>query len=100
MRPVDAGEQPALVGDVLAVIGKEAFIQRLQPFRGERLAGGGKTALDQSPRTQSDHGADFIEADGPPALGGKDRIGRRRQVGRGVDQRPVEIEDQALEGRL
>jgi len=56
-------------------------------------------SLDQSPQTLPDHCADVGHGDWSPAGARQNVVQRRRQVGRRVDERSVEVEnDRAGQG--
>ena len=77
---------------------EEALHQLRQRGRLDGLAGVGEAALDQLGGAVADHGADAVEPDGAAALLGQHGIERAMEVGRAVDQRAVEVEDQDVAG--
>ena len=54
---------------------------------------GDESTLDHATRTAADHSPRSIVANRRQAFCGEDEIERRDQIGRGINQRAVEIED-------
>ena len=54
---------------------------------------GDESPLDHATRTAADHSPRSIVGNRRQAFPGEDEIERRKQIGRGIDQRAVEIED-------
>jgi hypothetical protein len=55
-----------------------------------------QSTLDHAPRTTADHSPRIVIGNRRQAFAGEDEIERRNQIGRGIDQRAVEIEDDGL----
>jgi hypothetical protein len=54
---------------------------------------GDQGTLDHAARATADHSPRVIVGDRRQAFAGENEIERRNQIGRGIDQRAVEIED-------
>ena len=93
-RRRDAGIEPRVLGDMGVVMGEEVAEQRLERHR--RRASGPTAAKPRSisarpPAPSSGRGVG--DRQGREALADQDEVQRPHQVGRGVGERAVEIED-------
>ena len=86
-------ERPRGVGDVGGVIVDEIAEQAVDVADAHRTAFQFQAALDQLAGAGADHVARGFQGDGRQAFAVEHVIERGDQVGRGVDQRAVEIED-------
>ncbi|CAH1658153.1 hypothetical protein CHELA1G2_11361 [Hyphomicrobiales bacterium] len=91
---LDAGEQPAHVGDMVAVMGDEIREKPLEFLRARGAAAGRKAAFEQRARPGANEIARLFEGQGRQVLAGEDDIERPDQVGCGVGQRAIEVESQ------
>jgi len=95
-EPIEARDQPIegtrMVGDMRRVAVEIDVEQAVEVGGTEGNALGGKPALDQHLHPAADHGARLVIDDRRNALVGKHRVESCDEIGRGVDQRPVEIE--------
>src|SRR5439155_22141267 len=79
--------------DVLAVVVNELGKQLLDGCAVRSFARRGEATGNERAGAMADETANIIEADRAPAQRRENMIGRAPQVGRGVDERPIEIED-------
>ena len=93
-RGDDTGERPAGIGDMVAVIGQEQPVSCRHRLVVCRRARDGEAAPDQGQRAVPDHLAHLGQADRGPAESLEHMIGGCCQVGRGIDEGAVEIEQQ------
>src|SRR5262249_7948583 len=90
---LEVRERPRAVGNMGAIMVDE------NPRHAIELGGryvpsfGDQGGLDYAARSAADHAPRVIVGDRRQALAGPDEIKRRNQIGRGIDQRAVEIKD-------
>ena len=82
-----------MIGDVIAVMGDEVLKHPLDFQGGHCAALRRQTALDHHPSAAADHVAGGLIGDRRQAFAGKDGVEGGDQIGRGVDQGAVEVED-------
>ena len=86
-------ERARAVGDMRAVMVDEDPKHAIELGARHVSALGDESPLDHATRTAADHSPRSIVANRRQAFCGEDEIERRNQIGRGIDQRAVEIED-------
>ena len=75
-----------------AVMHHELGTVGVQLIRSDGGAGGVEGALKQMPHAKADQLAEFDRGHRPVASAGQDEIQRAQKIGRGIDQRAVEVE--------
>ena len=90
---LEAGKRPRLIRDVLGIVGDEVPDQSVELAGGKLAALGCQSALDNRARAAADHVACGIVAERRQAFAAEDDVEGGDQIGRGIDQRPVEIEN-------
>ena len=78
---------------MVAVMGDEILQQTVDFRGGQGAALRGQTALDHHPRAAADHVAGGLVGDRRQAFPGQDGVEGSDQIGRGVDEGAVEVED-------
>ena len=89
----DAGKQRRPVGDVGVVMGEKVDEQALERRRVDLAARLGEAALDQRAAAGAEQSARRGDRQGRDALSRQHEVQRPHQVGRGVGERAVEVEN-------
>ena len=91
-RRLDTRIRPRAIGDMVGIISEERRHPGFDEIRRHR-AGCGQALFEQLARAMADHVAHIIGGHCRPAEHAKRMVQRRAQVGRGIDEGTVEIED-------
>ena len=86
-------ERARAVGDMRAVMVDEDAEQAIEPGARHGSAFGEQGPFDHAAGAAADHSPRRIVANRRQAFCGEDEIERRNQIGRGINQRAVETED-------
>ncbi len=89
----DPRERPALIGDVGEIIDDEILEQAIQPRRLKGLAGRGETARQQGLGASANERSALLKGEGRDAFAREQVVQRAEEIGRGLHQGAVEIEN-------
>ena len=92
-RPLDSRKRPRMVGDMVSIMRNEVAHHSLDFHRRQRAPSRRKATFDQHACAAAHHVARRRVVDRRQALAGERSVQRSDEIGRGIDQRPVEIED-------
>ena len=93
-------ERARALGDMRAVMVDEDPKHAIELGARHVSALGDESPLDHAARATTDHSPRSIGANRRQAFCGEDEIERRNQIGRGINQRAVEIEDDGAHGSV
>ncbi len=98
-RGLDPVERPRAIGNMGGIIVEEVRHAGFDD-RGRHRAGGREAAFEQLPCAMPDHVAHVFRRDAGATKRRQRMVERRAQIGRGIDKRAVEIEDDGGGKRL
>src|SRR5262245_46712071 len=92
-RRREAREWPRVVCDMLGIVRDEILDQMIDLLGRQGAAIGLEAALDQRPRPAADHVARGLVGDRRQAFASEHGVECSNEIGRGIDQRSVEVEN-------
>ena len=94
----DPGKDARTVGDMLSVVGNESGVELIRAARRAVASFGRQRALDHALRSTADQRTRGVETHRRQAVPGERKIEGIDQIGSGIDECPVQIENKGQHG--